>query len=256
MSPSPGSQRQKQHYETIHDEYEAHYYDETSLRYREQFIFAPLLAGVDLAHKDVLDVAAGSGFNTKLLQRRFPSLRAVGLDISDSACRAYAHNTGFPALAADLTAPLTLDRQFDAAIIVGGLHHCVVDLPQTLANLAAAVRPGGVLLMMEPSADCWLEGLRKLWYRKDRFFDAPTEEALSHQRLLEMAAGRFTPERVHFIGGPAYFGILNSLVLRVPLSAKRWLAPLMFPPERAFNALNSRRLAPVFVARWRRTSQP
>ena len=256
MSPAIDSQRQKQHYETIHDEYEAHYYDETSLRYRDQFIFAPLLDGIDLHDKDLLDVAAGSGFNTRLLQRRFPTLRAVGLDISNSACSAYAGNTGFPALAADLTAPLTLDRQFDAAIVVGGLHHCVVDLPQTLANLAAAVRPGGVLLMMEPSADCWLEGARKFWYRKDRFFDAPTEEALSHKRLLTMAGGAFTAERLHYIGGPAYFGILNSLVLRVPLSAKSWLAPAAFPLEHAFNALNSRRLAPVFVARWRRVAQP
>jgi hypothetical protein len=36
-----GSLRQTVHVERIHDDYEAHYYDEQSLRYREQFIGGP-----------------------------------------------------------------------------------------------------------------------------------------------------------------------------------------------------------------------
>jgi hypothetical protein len=128
----------------------------------------------------------------------------------------------------------------------------VTNLRQTLDNLAAALEPGGVLLMMEPNADCWLEGARRAWYRRDRFFDAPTEHALSHASLLEMAGSQFTCERLRFIGGPAYYAILNSLVLRVPLAAKPWLAPPAFALERAFNAANSRSASAVFLARWRR----
>jgi SAM-dependent methyltransferase len=253
MAIIDGGVRQKRHYEAIHDEYEAHYYDASSMRYRDRFILAPLVDGLDLNDKTVLDVAAGSGFNTMLLRARFPNLRAVGLDISESACRAYERNTGFPARAADLTSALRFDQQFDAALVVGGLHHCVSNLPQTMANLADALRPGGVLLIMEPSATCWLEGIRRAWYRRDRFFDAPTEAALEHDRLLALSAGRFRAELVRYIGGPAYFAILNSLVLRVPLAAKAWLEPVLFPLEAAFNALDAPALAPVFVARWTRT---
>jgi SAM-dependent methyltransferase len=250
--PVDGGVRQQAHYEAIHDEYEAHYYDASSLAYRNRFILDPLLRGVDLNGKRVLDVASGSGFNTLLLQRRYPSLHATGVDISPSACAAYSRVTGFPALHVDLTKPCTWGEPFDAAMVIGGLHHCVSDLPQTLRNLANAVRPGGILLMMEPNADCWLEGARQLWYSKDRYFDAPTEHALSHERLVETAAGLFEPETLHHIGGPAYFLILNSLVLRVPLSAKPWLSKLTFPLESTFNGLNSRTAAPVFLARWRR----
>lgn len=252
MTSGPASLRQKAHYERIHDAYEAHYYDESSLRYRDEFILGPLLAGLDLNDRDVLDVASGSGHNTLLLRRHFPRMRTIGLDISDAACNAYRRETKADAVQADLTQPLVLPATVDAAIVIGGLHHCIVDLQQAIDNLASAIRPGGWLLMMEPSADSFLQGARDLWYRRDGYFDAPTERALSHDELLGMAGDRFTPEVVRYFGGLAYFLILNSLVLRVPLRAKRWVAPVAFPLERAFNALNSRAASPVFLARWRR----
>ena len=245
-------ERQKAHYEAIHDAYEAHYFDEQSCAYRDRFILAPILAGLDLNGKDVLDLASGSGHNTLLLQRRFPGLRAMGLDISDTACTAYRTTTGFLAMQGDLTRPVSLPRQFDVAVVIGGLHHCVADLSRALDNVAAALRPGGVFLMMEPSSDSFLERARSVWYRSDRYFDAPTEHALSHDELLRMAAGRFRSEVVQYIGGPAYFAILNSLVLRVPLAAKRWLSPGLFPLEAAFNSLNARKLGAAFIARWRK----
>jgi SAM-dependent methyltransferase len=246
------SLRQKAHYEQIHQAYEAHYYDKHSLRYRDDFIFGPLLDGIDLNDLDVLDAASGTGHNTLLLRRRFPRLRAVGLDISDAACAGYRDVTGGEALQADLTQPLSFRRQFDAAIVIGGLHHCVVNLPQAVDNLARLIKPRGIVLMMEPSADGVLESLRNRWYRGDHYFDAGTEHALSHDKLLQLAEPRFVPEIVRYIGGPAYFLVLNSLVLRVPLGAKRWVAAATWPLERAFNGLNTRRAASAFIARWRR----
>jgi hypothetical protein len=55
---------QKAHYERIHDLYSAHYYDESSMKYREEFIYDPLFQGVDLNDKDVLELASGNGANT------------------------------------------------------------------------------------------------------------------------------------------------------------------------------------------------
>jgi ubiquinone/menaquinone biosynthesis C-methylase UbiE len=246
------SLRQKAHYEHIHDEYERHYYDVHSLRYREDFILEPILSGIDLNDREALDAASGSGHNTVLLRGRFPRLRAIGLDISDAACETYRRVTGGDAMQGDLTKPLELDRQFDAAIVIGGLHHCVVNLPQAIDNLARLVKPNGVVLMMEPSSDGVLERLRNRWYRGDPYFDAPTEHALSHDELIGLSGGRFRAEVVRYIGGPAYFLVLNSLIMRVPLGAKGWMAAVTWPLERAFNRLNSRRAASAFIARWRR----
>jgi SAM-dependent methyltransferase len=246
------SLRQKVHYERMHDAYAQHYYDPHALRYREDFILAPLLGGIDLNGADMVDLASGSGYNTLLLRNFFPQMQSVGLDISDSACEDYRRLTGAEAFQVDLTQPLTLDRQFDAALVNGGLHHCVADLKQTIDNIARLLKPNGVLLMMEPSADGLLEPLRKLWYRNDKYFDAPTEAALSHDRLLDLSGGQFRSEVVRYMGGPAYFLVLNSMIFRVPLRAKGLVSAITWPLERAFNGLNSRAFASAFIARWRR----
>ena len=82
------------------------------------------------------DAASGSGHNSVALLKRFPKAVVTGFDISSSACEAYRHNVGRPGIQADLTKPLDHPGRFDAAMVVGGLHHCVVDLPAAVDNLA------------------------------------------------------------------------------------------------------------------------
>lgn len=255
MTTSNASDRQRAHYERIHDAYEAHYYDAESLAYRERFILDPLLGGVDLSGRRLADLASGSGHNTTLLRRRYPDLDAVGFDISDDACRGYEANTGSPAHRLDLTRPNATEAfagQFDAAIIVGGLHHCVSNLPATLDNIHALLRPGGQLLLFEPNAGYRLETLRTLWYERDTYFDSETERALTHDELVALAGDRFDVELVLHLGGPAYFLILNSLVMRVPHWLKRQIAAPSMAVEEVFNRHMGPRSCAYFVARWRR----
>lgn len=247
------SNRQKQHYERIHSAYESHYFDDTSMKYREEFILGPLFAGANLRDKRIVDLACGSGYNSVYLKERFSGLECVGLDISDDACLAYRSNTGNPAHAVDLTKSIDLTEQFDAAVIIGGLHHCIADLPQTLRNIAGLLKPGGVLYMMEPSSDFFLNTLRARWYKTDRYFDAETEDALSHSRILQMANGIFEPVALRYFGGPAYFLLLNSLIMRIPLSVKPWIAPPLFLLERGYQRLATNKTAPCFIASWRTT---
>jgi SAM-dependent methyltransferase len=244
--------RQRQHYERIHDAYEAHYYDAWSMRYRRRFMYDFLLSGLELDGLLVADLACGSGHNSLELKRRFPGVRTHGFDVSPSACAAYRANTGGEAFETDLTRPQVFAHRYDAALIVGGLHHCIGDLPQTLRNLAAAVKPGGRLLMVEPNSRFLLEPLRRLWYRFDRYFDAATEQALDHEALAASADADFAVEAVRRAGGPAYFLIFNSLILRVPGRAKNYLAPPLFAVEHGWNALPGRLPFAYFLARWRR----
>ena len=44
----PKGDRQQALFEAMHQAYQAHYYDATSMAYREEFIFAPMLEGLDL----------------------------------------------------------------------------------------------------------------------------------------------------------------------------------------------------------------
>mgnify|MGYP003348609058 FL=1 len=138
------------------------------------------------------------------------------------------------------------------AFVIGGLHHCVVDLDTTLANVARMLKPGGLFLMLEPNSRHMLEAVRRVWYRLDASFDHATEHALDHEALLAAGHGAFEAERVTYFGGPAYFLILNSMVLRVPLWTKPWIAPGATVAERLWNRLPGARWHNVFLARWRR----
>ncbi|MEH2622374.1 SAM-dependent methyltransferase [Bradyrhizobium sp. AZCC 1719] len=250
------SSRQKQHYADIHDAYEAHYYDASSMRYRSRFIYDWLFDRIDLSNASIADLACGSGHNSLAVMERFSGVRTVGFDISEPACASYQRTTGNAAQVLDLTRPAEIKEQFDGAIVVGGLHHCVMDLGQTLRNIAAMVKPGGHLLMMEPSADFALNVVRDKWYASDKYFDAPTEQALSHDAILKQASPYFEGEAVRYFGGLAYFLILNSLIMRVPLGAKPVLWPIVKPIEVALGGIPWSGMYPCFLAKWKRTAVP
>jgi SAM-dependent methyltransferase len=226
------------------------------MKYRSRFMYDWLFDGVDLTNKKVVDLACGSGHNSLAILERFRGAQTTGFDISEPACESYRRTTGNAAQVMDLTRPTESPEVFDAAIVIGGLHHCITNLPQTLRNIAGMIKPGGHLLMMEPSSDFALNVVRAQWYARDRYFDAPTEEALSHDAILKDAAPFFASEAVRYFGGPAYFLILNSLITRVPLSIKPVLWPLVKPIEVAFGKIPWRGIYPCFLARWRRTDVP
>lgn len=243
---------QKIHYETIHDDYVKHYYDSTSMSYREKFLYNYLFKGINLNDKQVADLACGSGYNSLYLKKYFPKAQLFGFDISRSACDDYEKLLNRPSLEADLTKENTFDQQFDCVMIIGGLHHCIADLNQTFQNVHQLLKPGGLFLMMEPNKRYILEGLRKLWYKFDRYFEANTEEALDHDLMAKNYSHLFECESVHHLGGPAYFLICNSLLFRIPLGLKKIIFyPLMFM-EKIYNKLPGKFMYPYFIARWRK----
>ena len=250
---APASDAQKRHYEAIHDAYEAHYFDAASMRYRERFIYSVMFDGLDLNGSAVADLAAGSGYNSLAVLRRFPTAEVIGYDISSKACAAYENVTGRRAFELDLTSDTELGVRVDTAIVVGGLHHCVSNLAGTFATVARLLKPGGLLLAAEPNRAFFLERVRERWYRVDRYFDAATERALDYEELVAVAHPDFEPVSVRYMGGPGYFLILNSLVTRTPPALKRLLAPPLFLADSLYNVLPGKRAFPYFVARWRRT---
>tara|TARA_B100000315_G_scaffold259742_1_gene316982 strand:+ start:3998 stop:4765 length:768 start_codon:yes stop_codon:yes gene_type:complete len=244
---------QKKHYESIHDIYENSYYDEFSMKYRKKFIYDIFFLGIDFNGCNIADIASGSGHNSLYYLNIFPNSKVHGYDISKYACKEYQERVKSEAFECDLTKPIDISKQYEAVIVVGGLHHCVIDLNTTLKNIAKMVKPGGCLIMYEPNKEYLLESLRKLWYKKDKYFEQETEEALSHKDILEMTQGAFELYDVKYLGGPAYFLILNSMIFRIPFKVKRIIAPSLFFFERIFNKIAFCSISPIFIARWKRT---
>tara|TARA_Y100000739_G_scaffold122808_1_gene105705 strand:- start:235 stop:588 length:354 start_codon:yes stop_codon:yes gene_type:complete len=111
-------------------------------------------------------------------------------------------------------------------------------------------KTGGVFTMMEPNKKYFLEFIRKIWYSKDRYFEFETESPLDHDNILSKNSYRFKLIKIRYYGGPAYFFIYNSLILRVSPKLKRIIAPFLFILENLFNQLNIKFLSPSYIAQW------
>jgi ubiquinone/menaquinone biosynthesis C-methylase UbiE len=245
---------QASHYDTILEDYDRHYYDVHSCAYREEFILSPLLAGLDLRGKRVADLASGSGETSRYLAQRFPGVQCTGFDISPEACRRYRERSGRPAFEFDLTQQVYTGEPFDAAIIMGGLHHCTANLEAALANVARIVKPQGTFLFFEPNRQYLLEAARQLWYRFDKYFDASNENALAHEELLQAARGAFACQRLQYFGGPAFFLVYNSLVFRLSDATKARVTPALLQSERLYSKLPGKFLFSSFLAQWVRAT--
>ncbi|MCR6629436.1 MAG: class I SAM-dependent methyltransferase [Magnetospirillum sp.] len=244
---------QAEHYDSIINDYERHYFDPAAMEYRRRYIYGPLFDGIDLNGKSVAELACGSGQNTKEVRSLFPHADIVGLDISPNACAAYRNNSGCDAHVVDLTdLSASLPSPSDAAFVIGGLHHCVNNLQAAIENISRLVKPGGVLLMVEPNADFFLNAVRDFWYKKDKWFSENEEAPLHHDAIAKMAGPFFEPEKVAYLGGPAYFIVLNSLITRVPIGIKQRIAAPLFQLDDLYNRLPGRAPFPMFIARWRR----
>lgn len=255
MNPTPtpvSDNPQAAHYDRILSDYDRHYYDVQSTRYRERFILGPLLEGIDLREQRVADLASGSGHTSAYLMQRFPGIEVTGFDVSPEACAGYYRRVGRPSHQFDLTKPQPAPGEFDTCIIMGGLHHCVADLPTTFANIAKMLRPGGTLLMFEPNSQYVLQLARDVWYRFDTYFDEKNERALAHDDILGQTRDRFVAEHVRFFGGPAFFLVYNSLLFRLPARVKSATSGLLLGAEALHNRLPGRWLHSSFTARWRR----
>jgi SAM-dependent methyltransferase len=200
-STPTGDNPQAAHYDRILSDYDRHYYDHYSTEYRERFILEPLLEGIDLSGLQVADLASGSGHTSIYLSQRFPGIQVTGFDVSAKVCAGYQKRVGRPSWQLDLTRPQPATGTFDPFIIMGGLHHCVANLPVTIQNIHGMLKPGGLLLMFEPNRQYVLQAARDLWYRADKYFDTANEQALAHVDLVRLAGAGFQPENLRYFGG-------------------------------------------------------
>jgi SAM-dependent methyltransferase len=103
----------------------------------------------------ILDLGCGAGWTSQFLARA--GYDVVGVDISEhmiDMARQRAERDGVQAcfVVADME-ELDLDRHdFDGVLLFDSLHHCP-DYPRVLERACGHLRPGGHLLLMEPS---WL----------------------------------------------------------------------------------------------------
>jgi SAM-dependent methyltransferase len=241
---------QKELYDRIATDYEAHYDDEESQRVRDTFIYPHLLGQLDFGGARVLEAMCGSGQVTRQLLAR--GAHVVGLDVSQSQVELF--KAKFPqcgAVCASVTDLGFEDDSFDHVVVMGGLHHTHPRLEETVAEIHRVLKPGGYLCFSEPHLGSLADVVRKVWYRFDPLF-LSNEAALDFPKLKQTFSDRFAFGPDHYLGGIGYLLIYNSLVFRVPLWLKRAYAPPMMSVERALSPLHGRRLSCFCVSQWQK----
>ncbi|WP_422746351.1 class I SAM-dependent methyltransferase [Mycobacterium sp. WMMD1722] len=127
-------------------------------------VVLPLVDGLPerlTAGAEVADIGCGSGHAVNVLARAFPASRVTGIDFSDeglAAGRAEAARLGLDNaqfVAQDVTA-LGLTEAFDVVTVFDAIHD-QAQPAQVLANIHQALRPGGVLLMVDIKASSRVE---------------------------------------------------------------------------------------------------
>ena len=109
----------------------------------------------------VLDVGC---FDGGLLSRLDTAIQRFGVEINSEA-RSRAQERGISILGSDLGDITELGREFDAVVAIDVIEH-VHDPYRMLADMAAMVRPGGVVLVSTGNTDAWSWRLMRsrYWY--------------------------------------------------------------------------------------------
>jgi len=251
MKPTQDEERlQRAHYDEIAREYDRHYSDETSERFRERFVNGPMTEGIDLNGRAVLEPMCGSGSTAQYLLSK--GARLSGLDISPALMETFKNK--YPQATAICGSILDTGlpgESFDAVFVVGGLHHVQPHLDAAVDEIYRILRPGGYFGFVEPHAHSLPDTVRRLWYKFDRLFER-NEEAIDIDDLKAKNADRFDFTITRYCGNLAYLLVYNSMVFRIPLGWKRVYAPALLAAEAAINRVLRREISCFVVSQWRK----
>jgi|ERR1041385_5599926 SAM-dependent methyltransferase len=256
MNVSEWEERQAAHYDQIGAEYEVHYSDEWSQRYRRRFINERLVQGIELHGARVLDAMCGAGQLAEFLASR--GARVTGLDVSQDVVDRFKRKLpGSDGVARSIFASGFPDGHFDAVMVVGGLHHVHPEVDRAMDEIHRVIRPGGHLCFAEPHVGSLADLARQLWYRFDPLFEA-NEAGIDVPHLRRVNADRFEFVRTTYTGGPAYLLVYNSMVFRIPPRLKRVFSPPLLWLEGLVERVQGRRTSCMVVCQWRKkvSSEP
>jgi len=246
----PSELLQQNHYDRIADQYEAHYGDAYSLEYRERFIYGRMFEGIKLSGMNVLDAMCGSGETTEYLLTRHA--RITGLDISKKVIESFnARWSNCKAVCRSLLDSELPSDSFDCVVIVGGLHHIQPNVSDAVKEIYRVLKPGGYFCFMEPHSGSLPDLVRRFWYKHDHFF-SDNELAIDTVSLEREFTSQFNFNRVNYLGNLAFLLVLNSLIFRIPLRAKRLYSPLLLRLEALINKLQGKTTSCYVVAQWQK----
>lgn len=250
MASMGTEQLQKLHYDRIGTEYESHYGDAGSQRYRGRFIHEPMFAGIELAGLNVLEAMSGSGQTTEYLLSE--GARVTGLDISREGIDSFVRRwPQCDAICASILSSGLPGNAFDCVAIVGGLHHLQPNLNQAVTEIHRVLKIGGYFCFAEPFKGSLPDIVRSIWYRYDKLF-AANEASIDLNELKREFSTQFSFIDEMYLGNIGYLFVLNSMVFRIPARFKGLYTPIAMAGESFINRFIGKRFSCFVVCQWQK----
>ena len=209
---STDENNQKKYYNNIAEKYEEHYASQSSYYYRSK-IYENFLKEFDFKSKEILDAMGGSGQSSAFFVRH--NAKITALDISEKQCELF--KLKFPNLKIVCASILDSgfeDNTFDF-IVTDSLHHLHPNIDDCMKEFYRILKPGGHLLLWEPSAGSILDLLRQTWYKIDKKYFQENEKAINLNKLKKDQKKYFEITKYQYGGNIGY--ILNNITMALRL---------------------------------------
>jgi len=231
-------EKQREHFDRVAQQYVSAHQDPKCV-YVMDAIFGELFAAAHFSETDiaVLDAMCGSAFGYALFAKYLKTpFIYEGFDYSENMV-VFAKQK-YPDLhiyQQDITT-FSPQKQYDIAIIIGGLHHVYAQRHVAARNIADALKPGGLFLNFEPTHNNKLfDAVRSYIYRNNPQFDADTECDFSTEELNElMTENGFSVDTQFFPGLLAYVLWGNPDVFPWLNRGNLWIAKKLVKIEKIF----------------------
>jgi SAM-dependent methyltransferase len=184
-------ERQREHFNSIADRYHDARQGQNHL-YLKRRMWDDVFRDLDDfrgRHIDVLEPMCGFCDGRDIVSSHLnPDLSYKGFDYSDSVVEIVRRERpGIDIWQADATKYRPAGQDFDLIILIGGLHHTPRDAATIVANLAPALRSGGIFVNFEPThGNPIFKKVRDNIYSRNSLFDEQTEKAFAVDELVQM----------------------------------------------------------------------
>ena len=134
-----------------------------------------------------------------------------------------------------------LDGNF--SVVAESLHHLRPHVADGMGEILRVLKPGGHLLIWEPSAGSLLDLFRKIWYRIDKSHFLESEKSIDLRELVEVAGRGVQLEKSRYGGNFGFIFVFSAMHLRIPVKLIGYYAPLFMVLERVINKIQGKFLA-------------
>lgn len=250
QSLSSEETNQKIYYDEIATSYDEHYASESSLKYRGD-LFHRLLKSESIG-PHVLDAMCGGGQNTGYFMRQ--NAKVTGIDISEMQCKNY--NKRYPdntVICGSILSNDFGDESFDF-IVTDSLHHMHPYIKECMSEFNRLLKPGGKLLLWEPTAGSVFDYARKAWYKLDPRFFEENEKSINLANLVRDNENLFFLQSKIYGGSFSYLFNNLSMALRLRPTKSAFRYKFFHLLERAIEPFQTRSTALWFIALFEKKS--